>query len=99
LHIPSENVFANTLLFDDDGEFKGFDESEPTSRSGGKAKVVEQIKKVCHSNLSADGSRHLCKFFPKEIQVSLISTCSANCLWEGLYAYVVFGLLNLPHCN
>ncbi|CAM6018239.1 unnamed protein product [Sphagnum balticum] len=45
LHIPSENVFANTLLFDDDGEFKGFDETEPTSRSGGKAKVVEQIKK------------------------------------------------------
>jgi phosphoserine phosphatase len=53
LHIPSENVFANTLLFDDDGEFKGFDETEPTSRSGGKAKVVEQIKKVRHSNLSA----------------------------------------------
>jgi hypothetical protein len=31
LHIPGENVFANTLLFGDDGEFKGFGKTEPTS--------------------------------------------------------------------
>lgn len=46
LHIPSSNVFANTLLFGNDGEFTGFDATEPTSRSGGKAKAIEQIKKV-----------------------------------------------------
>ncbi|KAG0554297.1 hypothetical protein M758_12G083100 [Ceratodon purpureus] len=45
LHIPSDNVFANTLLFGDDGEFTGFDATEPTSRSGGKAQAIEQIKK------------------------------------------------------
>ncbi|KAG0582554.1 hypothetical protein KC19_3G068900 [Ceratodon purpureus] len=45
LNIPSENVFANTLLFGDDGEFTGFDATEPTSRSGGKAQAIEQIKK------------------------------------------------------
>jgi len=44
LHIPSDNIFANTLLFDDQGEFAGFDATEPTSRSGGKAKAIEQIK-------------------------------------------------------
>jgi hypothetical protein len=31
LHISGENVFANTLLFGDDGEFKGFGKTEPTS--------------------------------------------------------------------
>lgn len=45
LHIPSDSVFANLLLFGDDGEFTGFDATEPTSRSGGKALAIEQIKK------------------------------------------------------
>jgi len=46
LGIPKENIFANQLLFGSSGEFLGFDKSEPTSRSGGKAVAVQQIKKV-----------------------------------------------------
>jgi phosphoserine phosphatase len=34
------------LLFGDSGEFIGFDTSEPTSRSGGKALAVQQIREV-----------------------------------------------------
>jgi phosphoserine phosphatase len=45
LQIPSGNVFANTLLFGDLGEFTGFDATEPTSRSGGKALAIDKIKK------------------------------------------------------
>ncbi|XP_057444761.1 phosphoserine phosphatase, chloroplastic-like [Lotus japonicus] len=48
LGIPQENIFANQLLFGRTGEFLGFDENEPTSRSGGKASAVQQIKKVSH---------------------------------------------------
>ena len=33
--IPTENVFANTVLYDDDGEYKGFDPDEFTSQAGG----------------------------------------------------------------
>lgn len=44
LNIPNENVFANRLLFDDEGHFAGFDESEPTSDSGGKTRVVKLLK-------------------------------------------------------
>ena len=33
------DIYANTLLFNADGSFKGHLESEPTSRAGGKAKV------------------------------------------------------------
>lgn len=47
LGIPPENIFANQLLFGSSGEFHGFDKDEPTSRSGGKAKAVEQTRKVC----------------------------------------------------
>ncbi|CAE5957870.1 unnamed protein product [Arabidopsis arenosa] len=47
LGIPRENIFANNLLFGNSGEFLGFDENEPTSRSGGKAKAVQQIRKGC----------------------------------------------------
>ncbi|XP_078447277.1 3-phosphoserine phosphatase [Wolffia australiana] len=46
LGIPRENIFANRLLFRSSGEFDGFDEAEPTSRSGGKASAIRHIKKV-----------------------------------------------------
>ncbi|KAL0335543.1 UNVERIFIED_CONTAM: Phosphoserine phosphatase, chloroplastic [Sesamum radiatum] len=46
LGIPLENIYANQLLFGSSGEFLGFDTKEPTSRSGGKATAVEQIRKV-----------------------------------------------------
>ncbi|RZC59834.1 hypothetical protein C5167_007134 [Papaver somniferum] len=45
LGIPVENIFANQLLFGSSGEFVGFDENEPTSRSGGKATAVENLRK------------------------------------------------------
>ena len=47
LGIPLENIFANQLLFGSSGEFVGFNKDEPTSKSGGKAVAVQQIRKVC----------------------------------------------------
>jgi phosphoserine phosphatase len=45
LKIPSENVFANVLLFEEKtGEFVGLDRSQPTSKQGGKAIVIRQLK-------------------------------------------------------
>ncbi|CAF0796283.1 unnamed protein product [Rotaria sordida] len=44
LNIPLKNVFANQLLFNDDGTYVGFDEDEMTSDSGGKGRVVEYLK-------------------------------------------------------
>jgi len=44
LNIPLKNVFANQLLFNDDGSYAGFDEDEMTSDSGGKGRVIEYIK-------------------------------------------------------
>ncbi|KAL8230736.1 hypothetical protein R6Q57_000520 [Mikania cordata] len=46
LGVPTENIFANQLLFKPSGEFAGFDVNEPTSRSGGKPTAVELIRKV-----------------------------------------------------
>ncbi|XP_028131477.1 phosphoserine phosphatase [Diabrotica virgifera virgifera] len=46
LQIPLDHVFANRLKFYFTGEFAGFDENEPTSRSGGKAVVINHIKSV-----------------------------------------------------
>ncbi|KAG9439092.1 hypothetical protein H6P81_019257 [Aristolochia fimbriata] len=46
LGIPPENIFANKLLFGSSGEFAGFDKNEPTSRSGGKATAVQNIRKA-----------------------------------------------------
>lgn len=43
LSIPRSNIFANRLVFDEaspTGEYAGFDAEEPTSRDGGKPKVV-----------------------------------------------------------
>lgn len=45
LNIPVENIFANRLKFYYTGEYAGFDDSAPTSRSGGKAVVIDILKK------------------------------------------------------
>ena len=31
-------------MFDEEGKYEGFDDTEPTSRSGGKAEAVKRIK-------------------------------------------------------
>lgn len=52
LNLPVDSVFANQLLFDDDGCYAGFDESEPTSRSGGKGAALQHL-------INARGHRRL----------------------------------------
>jgi phosphoserine phosphatase len=44
LNIPLKNVFANQLLFNEDGTYAGFDEDKMTSDSGGKGRVIEYLK-------------------------------------------------------
>ncbi|KAJ3657423.1 hypothetical protein Zmor_009226 [Zophobas morio] len=44
LNIPVDHIFANRLKFYYTGEYAGFDENEPTSRTGGKAVVIEFLK-------------------------------------------------------
>jgi len=44
LAVPHSDIYANNLLFAADGGYAGFDEKEPTSRAGGKAKVVADLK-------------------------------------------------------
>ncbi|KAI9915928.1 hypothetical protein PsorP6_008457 [Peronosclerospora sorghi] len=44
--IPLYNIYANTIFFDDDGNYNGFDDAELTSRDGGKAKAIEVIKRI-----------------------------------------------------
>jgi phosphoserine phosphatase len=54
LRIPVHRVYANTLLFEEEkeaaggggggeGEYRGFDASEPTSRDGGKPAVLRRL--------------------------------------------------------
>ena len=42
--VPPTQLYCNRLLFDERGDFAGIDHSEPTSRAGGKAKVVAELK-------------------------------------------------------
>ena len=46
LNIPLHRIYANNLLFNEDGSFSGFDANEPTSRDGGKAAVVKLLKEA-----------------------------------------------------
>ncbi|XP_063222240.1 phosphoserine phosphatase [Bacillus rossius redtenbacheri] len=52
LGVPLQNVFANRLKFFLNGDYAGFDETEPTCNSGGKAEVIRRLKeKHGYSNL------------------------------------------------
>jgi phosphoserine phosphatase len=44
LGVPGERIYANTILFDDDGGYAGFDSTEPTSADGGKPRALAEIK-------------------------------------------------------
>jgi len=46
LGIPKDRIYANTILFDDNGEYAGFDDMEPTSADRGKPKALGIIKKA-----------------------------------------------------
>uniref|UniRef100_A0A663E4F8 Phosphoserine phosphatase n=1 Tax=Aquila chrysaetos chrysaetos TaxID=223781 RepID=A0A663E4F8_AQUCH len=48
LNIPTANVFANRLKFYFNGEYAGFDETQPTAESGGKGKVITHLKEQFH---------------------------------------------------
>mmetsp|Transcript_12232 Transcript_12232/g.14741 ORF Transcript_12232/g.14741 Transcript_12232/m.14741 type:complete len:116 (+) Transcript_12232:3-350(+) len=42
--VAKTNIYANTILFDEDGKYAGFDANEPTSADMGKPKALTQIK-------------------------------------------------------
>nr|XP_002119347.1 phosphoserine phosphatase-like [Ciona intestinalis]XP_004227312.1 phosphoserine phosphatase-like [Ciona intestinalis] len=44
LNVPLSNVFANRLKYYFNGEYAGFDEDCPTSESGGKPRVIKELK-------------------------------------------------------
>lgn len=50
MNIPSENVFAVPVYFDEGGEYKDFDRSCPLASMTGKSKIVEKLKQK-HSRL------------------------------------------------
>lgn len=42
--IKKENIYANTFLFDIDGNIVGYDNTNPLSEEGGKVKLLKQLK-------------------------------------------------------
>lgn len=43
-HIQAENVYANTFIFDDEGNIIGYDLQNPLSEEGGKVKLLQTMK-------------------------------------------------------
>ncbi|WP_134087659.1 HAD-IB family phosphatase [Olivibacter sp. XZL3] len=42
--IKTENIYANTFVFDDEGNIIGYDENNPLSDEGGKVKLLKTMK-------------------------------------------------------
>jgi phosphoserine phosphatase len=43
LKIPQYRIYANNILFDEAGNYSGFDDKELTCRDGGKASVIDRL--------------------------------------------------------
>lgn len=43
-HIKRENIYANTFLFDENGNIIGYDDTNPLSEEGGKVKLLRQLQ-------------------------------------------------------
>lgn len=59
LSIPVNNLFANKLLFDFNGNYSTFDVNQPTSRSGGKGEAITQIRNFNSSQLQSNNADKL----------------------------------------
>src|SRR3954468_2327260 len=42
-HIKKENIYANTFLFDEEGNIIGYDTENPLSQEGGKVKLLKEL--------------------------------------------------------
>ncbi len=42
-HIKKENIYANTFVFDEDGNIIGYDTTNPLSQEGGKVKLLKEL--------------------------------------------------------
>ncbi|MFD0793193.1 HAD-IB family phosphatase [Mucilaginibacter litoreus] len=42
-HIKKENIYANTFVFDDEGNIVGYDKDNPLSQEGGKVKLLREM--------------------------------------------------------
>mmetsp|Transcript_27298 Transcript_27298/g.76211 ORF Transcript_27298/g.76211 Transcript_27298/m.76211 type:complete len:224 (-) Transcript_27298:167-838(-) len=73
LGIPTENIRANTILFNQDGSYKSFDADRPTSRTGGKKEVVSQL-------ISTNGYRQVVMIGDG---VTDLEAASEECLFIG----------------
>jgi D-3-phosphoglycerate dehydrogenase len=43
-HIKKENIYANTFIFNEEGEIVGYDSENPLSQEGGKVKLLNALK-------------------------------------------------------
>lgn len=43
-HIKRENIYANTFIFDENGNIIGYDDANPLSEEGGKVKLLRQLQ-------------------------------------------------------
>lgn len=50
LGIPLQNMYANKLLFTYNGEYAGFDTTQPTSHTGGKGEAIQMIRQELADN-------------------------------------------------
>lgn len=55
LEIPDNQVFANSFVFNEGGEYQGVDTKNPLAYSGGKVKVAEQLGLVGNVLVIGDG--------------------------------------------
>lgn len=51
LDIPTTRIVANTLLFDDQGRYRDFDATEPTSQDMGKPRALQDIISPHYKNI------------------------------------------------
>ncbi|KAH8876285.1 Phosphoserine phosphatase, chloroplastic [Schistosoma japonicum] len=55
LNIPEEKIYANKLIFNNEGVYVGLDHSLPTSCSNGKALIVSELMEKLHTSVMIIG--------------------------------------------
>ena len=89
--VDVENIYANTIVFNEDGSFKEFDATEPTSKDGGKEEALNTIiekgsyKKVI---MIGDGVTDMQAKPPAKAFIGFGGNQVRKAVKEGIFLYI-----------
>lgn len=92
--VSRDNVYANKLYFSFNGEYAGFDLSQPTSHSGGKGEAINMVRRRTETRdhkivtMIGDGATDMEAAPPADYYIGFGGNVVREAVYKGAQYYV-----------